>query len=649
MVSIPRIKAVKPKSSKDVAAQIAIDRATAELEIAAVPVAVAEPAVPSRLSAGISAGCLIIALALWAFGLPGIDPAKLNDIGIISILSWPVWTALALIAIGFSLTLRREFSSGPLPFLHLVALVLVLHATPAIVYQAARYSWTWKHLGIIDYIQRHGAVDPTIRFGAVYHNWPGLFAITAWIANALGIGSVELADAVRFAPPILNLLFLTALISIYRNFTGDPRLVWAAAWIFIVGNWVGQDYFSPQGVTLFLYLLVIALCLGPLRSRLEWTRNSTTRLASYAAFYVNAVSRGSGAADWQSGAMVRAAAACTVLLLILGIVASHQLTPVALILALAGLAMIGRLNIGFCIFAVVAEMFWLLYFASPFVAANLAGELEVLGQGVAKATDRLVDTSVVSPGQIWVVFIGRALTFSIGLAALLGGLRRLLAGCRDGPAIVLAISPIPMLANSYGGEILFRVYLFALPFLAFFAAALFFPSASAGRSWRSRVLFGGLGVLLAIAFLFANNGKDRQYTFTSAEVAAARWLYQSAPPGTLLIEGARSYPGQFLNYENFSYLPLTEERPEQRAQILRDPVGIFARWLGDPQWKAGYVIISRSQKAYADAQGILPRGALDRIEQALLASPRFVVAHATEDTLIFALHPTVGRMGPWAK
>ena len=112
-------------------------------------------------------------------------------------------------------------------------------------------------------------------------------------------------------------------------------------------------------------------------------------------------------------------------------------------------------------------MFWLLYFASPFVAANLAGELEVLGQGVAKATDRLVDTSVVSPGQIWVVFIGRALTFSIGLAALLGGLRRLLAGCRDGPAIVLAISPIPMLANSYGGEILFRVYLFALPFLAY--------------------------------------------------------------------------------------------------------------------------------------------------------------------------------------
>ena len=77
-----------------------------------------------------------------------------------------------------------------------------------------------------------------------YHNWPGLFVLTAWIANALGIGSVGLAEAVRFAPPTLNLLFLTALISIYRRFTGDPRLVWASAWVFIVGNWVGQDYTS---------------------------------------------------------------------------------------------------------------------------------------------------------------------------------------------------------------------------------------------------------------------------------------------------------------------------------------------------------------------------------------------------------------------
>jgi hypothetical protein len=614
------------------------------------PPAIATKLLPTvRQSFEASAGSLVTALALWVLGLLGMDPTGLNDYGIVSILTPPIWAALVLMAVGFAMSLRRELASGPLPLLHLSGLVIVLHATPAFVYETARYSWAWKHLGIVDFIQRRGTVDQTIDILPAYHNWPGLFLATAWLANTFGIKAIDLANAIRFVPPVLNLLYLFALLPIYRRFTEDSRLIWTAAWIFLVGNWIGQDYFSPQGVTFFLYLVVLGLCLGPLQSSLQWTRHPTSWIARHAAAFASFASAGSELKPQQVSSARRMAAATAVLLMTCAIVISHQLTPVALILALAGLAAIGRVSISFCIFALVAETLWLLYFATPFVASHLAEELASFGLGLIDASDRLIDTSLVTQGQVWVVIIGRLTTAVIALTALIGGLRRLANGYRDGPAAVLAVSAFPLFANSYGGEILFRVYLFALPFLAFFAAAAFFPAATDGHSRLRRTLLGCFGLLLAVGFLFANNGKDREYTFSKNELGAAQWLYSTAPPGTLLIEGARSYPAQFLNYENFTYLPLSREGKEQRIEIVNDPVDTFARWLGDPQWKAGYVIITRSQKAYSDAEGIMPLGSLDKIEQALLASPRFEVVYASPDARIFTLHPKVGKMGPWAR
>ena len=41
----------------------------------------------------------------------------------------------------------------------------------------------------------------------------------------------------------------------------DGRAVWAGVWIFFATNWVGQDYFSPQGLVYALYLVVLAILL----------------------------------------------------------------------------------------------------------------------------------------------------------------------------------------------------------------------------------------------------------------------------------------------------------------------------------------------------------------------------------------------------
>ncbi|GAA4954515.1 hypothetical protein GCM10023238_21380 [Streptomyces heliomycini] len=37
--------------------------------------------------------------------------------------------------------------------------------------------------------------------------------------------------------------------------------MWTAVWIFQLANWVGQDYFAPQGLAYLLHLTVIAMVL----------------------------------------------------------------------------------------------------------------------------------------------------------------------------------------------------------------------------------------------------------------------------------------------------------------------------------------------------------------------------------------------------
>jgi hypothetical protein len=587
--------------------------------------------------------CLAGAIPFWIAGLVAINPAAMTDFGLISVLPWPVWVACALVLAGFCLSLRASVV-GTLPFWHLAALVLLLHATPAIAYETLRYSWAWKHIGIVDFIQRHGGLDPTAPYLAVYHNWPAFFLANAALGKLFDVDPLEWSEVARFFPTVLNLLFLSVLPQILRRFTTDMRLVWTAVAIFLAGNWVGQDYFSPQGTAYLLYLALLALCLGPLAIApstrpTAWLGGAPAlaeRLARFSAW----ASRGAPEREGKPAGVEQATAVVLALAAITLITVTHQLTPLLVIAALAGLFALGRLSLGYCLFAIMVELLWLFYFADTFVAGALGDALAEFGSLGSEFASKFVNLDVVSEGQRWVSIASRAVSGAIAAAAILGGLRRLRNGYHDGAAIVLTLSPLPLLmATSYGGEIVFRLYFFALPFLSFFAAALFFPSPRLGRPRVSSVALWIFLSLLTLGFVLANNGKDRQYRFTSGEVSAADWLYRNAPPGSLLVEGSRSYPSQFRNYENFVYLPLAEESAEVRNQLLQNPVAIIARWLRNSG--GGYVIITSSQKANVDDLGIMPVGALEGIERTLSVSAAFRIVHATSDARVFALVPGV--------
>ncbi|WP_210421637.1 hypothetical protein [Sinorhizobium sp. FG01] len=575
---------------------------------------------------------LAAAILLWKLSLPTIDPNRMTDLGLVSILPPAFYLSLVLLCTGFAWQVAYRCVNSVLPYLYLVALIFILHATPPILYQTLRYSWAWKHLGIVDYIQRHGTVDPAASFLSAYHNWPGLFVVTAWIADLFDARPIDLASVLQFTPVALNIALLAVFLWLLESFTEDKRLLLTAGWFFVAANWIGQDYFSPQGITFLLYLVLLGLFLGPLRQNGSKVARRHPRLLKSlgpAAFSVGLKSK-------EVGQLPCALFAALAMVTILAIAVTHQLTPLVVILSAIMLVMLGWIAPSYLVFALVAETLWLLWGAAPFVYSQLQSQIASFWE-LSEATSKFANLALVSPDRAWVVWVGRVFSTMIVLVALYGGLRRLKRGYWDLTAAALVLSPAPLLAAAYGGESVFRVYLFSLPFLAFFTAAAFFPAPQCGRSAFVFPILGAACILSAVGLLFANDGKDREYRFTPDEVAASEWLYSTAPPGSLLIEGARSYPSQFMNYENFSYLPISEESEGTKERIASDPEGVLGRWMRDPRWKDAYVILTRSQKAYLEAGGYMRRGDFERIENALLVSPRFIVVHATPNVKVFTL------------
>ena len=586
---------------------------TSRRATAAVPVAL------DRLAhiRGIRTAALLAGVvALWLFALGRVNVRSMTDLGLVSVMPWYAWFAVvALIA-----AVVHALTRPSLPERRLLALLsgylLLIHGTAPVLYQTLRYSWAWKHVGIIDYIDRHGTVDPHIRALDVYHNWPGFFS-----ANAALVDLVGTKNAVVFAmwaPVASNLLNLVALLLLLPVFCADRRVVWTAAWLFFLGNWVGQDYFSPQAMAYFLYLVVLALLF------LYFHRNPA---------------QGTGRRDLR----LIAAAGLTIVSLALANISSHQLTPAMMLIAMGALLATRRIRAWWVVaVTLLGQLLWLVGPARTFAAKNLRSTLASFGAPVENAGATMRDTARQSAGQAWVSLAGRAVVASIVVLALVGLAARLRRGQRDGSALVLLCAPALLVAaNDFGGEILFRAYLFAMPFLALFGAwALVAPTGRRAGGLRTAVL-STVSLCLFGGFLLAHFGKDRSYHFSKEEVAAATFLDRTAESPTLLVEGNRNYPAQFLNYERFVYVPISEEPDGTVRTILADPVNRLEGWLADSRFTHAYVLITRSQKADVEAEGNLPRGSLESIESALRNSTRFVVAFENRDATIFTLAPKV--------
>jgi hypothetical protein len=603
---------------------------------------------------------LPVVFVLWAVSLQSVDLRAMNDYGLTSVLPAGYFIALGLLTLSACLQLRTG-SPGWVWFLHVAMLVLLIHGTPSLLYESLRYSWAWKHVGVIDYLQRHAALDPASRFLSVYHNYPGFFTFNLFLTQAAGLSN-PLGYA-ALAPAFFNLIYIGPLWMIYRAFTDDQRLVRLSLWVFFCASWVGQDYFAPQAISMFLYLLMIALLLWYLRDDQffghipfsSWpVIKRVTKLVDkvfgpiqqmtwvqpgqYSPAGVKIMTLKQREAAWfRSSRSQQAGAVLFILLVIAAIVVSHPLTPVFILLSLFVLAALRQ-----------TRMRWLLVAAGLIIIAwNMTGARNFAGDAIADVLTDFgnvkgkMDASslgTLGAGQQFAALMSRALT---GLALLLGMagiVRRRWARQSDVAAIGLALSPLVMpVLNSYGGEMIFRAFLFSLPFMAFFIAGLFFANARSLRSWAGVIMPAAVSAVLLACLMFAYYGKERQYAFTKGEWDAASFVYETAPEGTLLIEGSRNYPSQFRNYERFVFVPISRESVEARREIMEHPDKVLERWMSNPRYSAAYAIFTRSQRIMDESLGYLPVGAAEKIEQQLQASGKFKIVYQNRDARVYVL------------
>jgi hypothetical protein len=564
-----------------------------------------------------------VSLILWSGALVTTNLAGLVSagLGLVSVLPVLFWVALAVLTGSFAWAVIRAKARWPVLAAHLIILVAILHATPPILYGTLRYAWAWKHVGVVDYIANHG-----IHFGlggvlGAYQGWPGFFALNSFLTSASGLHST--LGYASWVLPLNDLLWLGPVMLIAGAFTSDQRLVWTTAWLFELGNWDGQDYFSPQAFAFFLSLTVIAVCL-------RWLWHPRIGLPPI----LPAAAEGAGPRRWVM-----------VLFLVpmmVTIASSHQLTPFMLLSALTVLVIFRQLQPWWLPLLMAAiTLAWIFYGGLPWLQANPNQVFSGIGSLWSNVGPHLVGQGQVPPGQIKVDWGCRANAAVIGVLALAGFWRY--RRHQDARArrswyrlVSLAFASLPAaFANSYGGEVIFRVYLFALPFMAVAAAASFFPALDRGWSRWCAGFLAVTSMALAVGFSLGNYGQEAQNYFNPDEVAASNWLYRTAPPGAKLVSADTNYPWAFAHYDQYNYAFL-DSPPSSAQEVLRHPVATVTQAMQNTTGPA-YLILGNTQAVAMRQAGTWPAGAYQRVTQALLASGDFKVVYRTRDAMILQL------------
>ncbi|GAA1495794.1 hypothetical protein GCM10009628_07960 [Paeniglutamicibacter kerguelensis] len=540
----------------------------------------------------------VVAVALWILGFRGADPRNMGALGLLTLFTPLTVVALVLLLGGFLASLYLRRSEWVLAT-YLVTYVALMHGTPPVLYDTLRYAWAYKHVGIVDYVMRNGSVDPGIEAGQIYHNWPGFFTGGALLTELSG--QPDTLGIASWAPVAFNLLNLVVLRFVFRGLTRNRTVIWLGLMFFLLINWVGQDYYSPQAVAYVLYLGLIGVMLRRMPRR---------------------------AMIWPFVVIVAA------------IAASHQITPMMMLLAIFALIALRRTK-GWYLPLVAGAITagWALTGALDYTLPNLMDLVSEFGHVVGNADQTLEKSSgQTSQADLQVVWGGRFTVAVSVLASLIGVWRHRTTGGLLLTATTLMVLPgVLVLTTGFGGEVLFRAFLFAAPFIAILAAQACMPREGRGFPVRGLVTAAVIMAMVIPGFLLGYYGKERENYFTPQEVEASRWVYTHAAPKSLLVEGSTNYPGRFIDYDKFTYVPLDREPEDSTAEMLADPAAKLARWFADPKYADAYVMFTRGQKLAVDNGEAMPPGSLDRIEESLRRSKDFKIVFQSRDAIVFTL------------
>jgi hypothetical protein len=593
---------------------------------------------------GLAALCTATGVTVFVIPLQAVDLDEMNGFGLISVLPVVSLVGAALLALSFVGTLALRRAHSVILGVQVVLTVLCFHGLPSLLESLPRFPTAWAHMGFIEYITRTETTAPGIdaRF-----SWPGFFALFAYLTDAREWQ--DLVWLVHLAPVVSNLLYLLPLALVLSNMRAQWRAKWLALWLFGVLNWVGQDYFSPQGLAYFLYLSVVAVLLTWFRPVGRPPPGVFGRLFRWVR-----IGRWFPQADLPGEVPARPISRreqvtllVLVLLLFTFATASHQLTPFLMISACLGLVLVGRCVLrGLPALMAVIMLAWISVMAADYWSGHLQDLLGGIGELTANVSSSVEGRVAASnPEHLAVLRTRIALALGVGALAAFGAWRRRRKGFDDRIALVLTVSPIVAVAlQSYGGEIALRTYLFALPGVCLLAAYAFFPNPNPNPNPGStrRPLMGALAVAAFIpvllgGFVTARYGNEPFERVRAGEVAALDYVYDRSPGPTTIAwisPDPISTPGiimvnSYRDIERVVYEPIGGP---QNAGGVDDLISQL-RDLGPNT----YLLTTRAQEAELVLVDGYPPGWGDRFRAWVSATPELRPVFSNGDAVLYVL------------
>ncbi|WP_326553930.1 hypothetical protein [Micromonospora sp. NBC_01813] len=557
------------------------------------------------------------AAALWIWAVRIVDLSQTGALGLIEVLPWQYVAALCTVLATAVAALRRRRTV----VLAATAVLTVTMITTFVSFAdgGAVVGTGYVHVGFADAIARSGVLltATDARF-----SWPGFFTAVAALSQWAGL--TDAAPLLLAYPAVIGSLYIAPLYVLGLAVTRDPRLAWTGVLLFSCGNWVQQDYFSPQSVGLLFFIVILAVIfwqtsaaqVPPVRG---WPLTRLWTMVRRTPSRPTTVSQGRPVV-MPAGRTV--AVEVTLLVLAAALVVTHQLTPVTLIVALTLLALTGTIRSRTLWFAVgVLFSTWFAFGATDWWTGHLSVLINGFGQ-VEQAVSAGVTNRV--RGDEAYQFMQR---LRIGWSALfaLAGFAGWLLSRRLFPmtatAAVVAAPGVLVAAQSYGGEIVLRVFLYALPMLAVLSAVML------GRLVRStrRPAAVALAVLLGLGAigLTAVRGANTAFERNPADVVATAYrIVGEAPTGSTV-------------WPLFTDGTLRATRVGQvwSADIAGGDGTAFQRLL---RAEPDYVVLTRSRQQYEHiVNGALPTW-FDTVARQLVVTGRYQVIERSANVTVLA-------------
>ncbi|MEU7001203.1 hypothetical protein [Nonomuraea sp. NPDC046570] len=598
----------------------------------------------------------VLALRVSPGPLRGVNPADIDGLGLISAMPLSAFAAIALMIIAFFVTVTQSTDRKFLLLFQIAAITFALHGAGAIVADEPRFPTAYVHAGFVDFIARTGETAASIDARMA---WPGFFALFAFVTKAAGI--TDLTPILMWTPLLSNLLYLLPFVMILRQVVATTRARWFAALLFVLVQWIGQDYFSPQGFTFAIYLAFVAILL-------RWFGRVEPRTKPVAAKGLRKLLGKLDAMLPGELAITGTFRADKLLMLLLMVAlfvaatASHQITPFMMLGVLTAFLLFRRTSLtwGLPFFFGLMVLAWISYQTVGFWANNLDtlfGGLGRILENLQRNTgDRIAGSD---PEHAMVLQARLGILAAILVFAAAGLFRRVRRGVFDRAALILLTVPVLALGlQSYGGEIGLRIYMFALPGACLLAAYAFFPNLPADSAdardetvpMRKRnvrfnpqltrrvsiALAAIFSIVFAMAFLVARYGNEKFERVTSGEVAAMRYVYDHDKPSARVIylvpkigpEVTPTLPWgeRDLELVNFSLQGLVHKDPT----IIANVVG---KLKSSP--RNTYLAVSTAQVSYLQLNEGYPDDWGQRFRAALDASKDIKRVYSNEDAALY--------------